>query len=301
MSTTRRVSRFFRCFIVVCLCVLSAASFAAEKAQFTICGGAEGGKYLVTAGDIGEFVKDIVSPTVEVTKGSMENLHRLADGTCDAGISQRDAIAVQQARDPNFKLSVETAATLYPEVVHFLCPRKSGPTKLSTILGVPDGIVLFVGSQDGGSHITWENISRNIKGLQNVPTIFVGGQRAITAVTEGAYEHGGRIVTPCMIWVGGVGAQLMKDADDKRITLIDLDLDAIAAIKDRFGKPIYTTVEIDNPEYTFVDGLHIFGGVTSYATDAVFLVRTSWADEHEAEYGQLLKKLRQLGSGSSKK
>lgn len=289
------------CALGVYLCALSAPSFSAEKAQLTICGGSQGGNYLVAASDIGQFVGDIIDPKVEVTKGSMENLDRLATGTCDAGISQRDAIAVQQARDPNFKLSVEIAATLYPEVVHFLCPRKSGVTKLSTILGVPEGVALFVGSQNGGSHITWENIARNMKDLEKVPTIFVGGQRAITAVTEGVYEHGGKIVTPCMIWVGGIGAQLMKDADDKRVTLIDLDLGAIAAIKDRFGRPIYAAISINTPLYTFIDEIHYFGGVESYATDAVFLVRKSWADEHETEYGQLLKKLRQFVSNPPKK
>jgi TRAP-type uncharacterized transport system substrate-binding protein len=271
------------------------------KVPFVICGGAEGGRYITVASDIGQFVGDVVAPKVEVTKGSMENLARISAGTCDAGISQRDAIAVQQARDPNFKLSIETAATLYAETIHFLCPKNSGVTKLSTIREKPEGIVLFVGSQNGGSHITWENIAKNIKALEKVPTVFIGGQRAITAVTEGRYEHGGQIVVPCMIWVGGVGAQLMKDADDVRITLIDLDLGEIGDIKDRFGKPAYTKIGINTSEYAYLDDLHMFGSVVSYTTDAVFLVLTSWADEHEVQYNQLLKKLRQFVTSPPKK
>ncbi len=271
------------------------------RISFTICGGADGGRYSTTAGDIAKFARDILSPKVLATSGSAENLSRLADGTCDAGIAQRDAITFKAARDPNLKLSVETAATLYSEVIHFLCPKSSGVRKLSMIQENPEGIVLFVGSQGGGSHITWDTIARSVKGLDKVPTIFTGGQRAITAVTEGQYEHGGKMVVPCMFWVGGIGAQLMKDADSEAVTLIDLNLEGIGEIKDRFGKPLYRGADIDTTEYKFIDELHLFVGVSSYGTDAVFLVSAAWADQHDAEFGQLLRKLRQSVSEGAKK
>jgi len=261
--------------------------------SLVICGGAEGGRYLSAASDIAGLVKDTMTPRVEKTGGSMDNLKRLSEGTCDAGLAQRDAIAFQQEQDPNIKLDVDVAASLYAETMHLVCPATAQVKYLSGILKDPAKYVIFVGNERGGSWVTWNYLTKSLKGpYEKVPTVAIGGQRAITAVTNEQYEFGGKMAIPCLFWVGGVGASFMKDADDPRLHLVNLDDSGIAKILDRYGKPLYKVVTVPSGVYKNLDRTNTIGEIESYATDSVFLVRASWANDHDIEYGALLKRLR---------
>lgn len=272
--------------------------------ELTICGGVIDGRYNKFASDFGAQLRDILVPKVLVTEGSLDNLSKLSSGECAAGLAQADAMFAQQQRDPNFKLIAEVVGTAYDEVAHLVCPKSADIRSIKDVRKRPGDFVLFVGPQNGGSQITWETITRAVKEYSAVPVQYVGGQRAITRVVDGpnSFELGDKKVTPCIFWIGGVGAGLMKDADDVRMKLVDIDDgDIVKNAKDKFGKPLYEETKISSKIYPKMGDVHTFSDVSSIKTHAVLMVSTNWADANAQTYDLLLKRFRSFSASQQSK
>lgn len=290
------LSRLFM-FLVSLFVVGVLPSANAAQPALRICGGIQDGRYYQTAGDIAVRVRDVIRAEVlPPTQGSMDNLQKLSAGECDAALAQADALIVQSHRDANFRVNIEAPVSLYQETAHLLCPVGSNITKLSQLIDRAQEVALLVGSPNGGSAITWDNVAHAVPGLENVATFNIGGQRALTAVSQGAFENGPRQYIPCMFWVGGVGAALIADADKgsgNQMKLVDyLNVDQILAINDRFGRPVYSVTRIPNSVYPGLASR--VNNIDTFSVSALFLVRTDWAEAHETEYDTLLRRLRQM-------
>ena len=79
---------------------LMPARLGAQDARMALCSARQDGVYYLAAEQIGRSLRN---PELEVraieTKGSLDNLKRMARGDCDAAIVQRDALMIQTMQD----------------------------------------------------------------------------------------------------------------------------------------------------------------------------------------------------------
>src|SRR5258708_1956112 len=100
---------------------------AAAPVPMRLCGGAPGGNYEFSAVQIamqagGNLARGSAVQVIPVnTNGSLENLQKLDDGSCDAAIVQADALNVYLNQNAKSALNVERTLALYDEYVHLIC------------------------------------------------------------------------------------------------------------------------------------------------------------------------------------
>lgn len=139
-----------------------------NKAVMKLCTGASDGTYARVGSVVKRSTKNIKVSTVAST-GSIDNLGKMEEGTCDAAFVQRDSYDKYLSKvDSNLKLL--KVSRMYNEYAQLVCTRESGITDISeldnkdTVITGPDG---------SGSAITWNN------------TKSIAKQKTVTSMTEG--------------------------------------------------------------------------------------------------------------------
>jgi uncharacterized protein len=259
------------------------ASSLASASDLRICTGGEAGNYFFAGNVISKNARSL-SIDVVTSQGSVENLDRMLDGSCDAAIVQSDALMVYAGRNPRILPVVERAASLYTEVVHLICNTNA---KISNIKDLNNTHVIAVG--DGtGTAITWEamsNTDRDTYGKIVVDTR--SGLRALNAAADGTD-------VTCSLFVSGLGSSLIKnDAQTlgDRLNLVVVDDPRFVATKDARGRDVYSFVDIDAKRYPRLAQSGWFSNkdTRTIGVDAVFVISTDWIKKNERAYDGLLR------------
>lgn len=270
--------------LLVLMALLFPAAAHAEMPKLDLCTASESGNYYWAGTQIAAQAKGSVAVNPIVTKGSMENLEKIEKGECNAAIVQSDAFLAYEKANPKSQLKLERSAALYNELVHLLCNRKAGISKITKLTGKN---VVAVGRNGSGSAVTWSGfVQVDEKTYKQVQTVPLDGERALAKVADGTDVQ-------CMLFTAGLNTPFVKDTvtgyKDK-VELVPTDDRDIKEAKDGHGQRLYDYSEIPGRMYPVNDCFNC--GVNTIAVKALLVVNGDWADEHEREYGKLLEAVR---------
>lgn len=163
------------------------ASFGAAATDITITTGQQGLTYNAVygvnlAGALSEFgYKSAVVPS----KGSLDNLDKVAAGEAQIGFTQADAYQFWRQRHGNEAQKVEIIGELADECV-FVAVKDGG--KIGSESDLKAGVKIAVGEPTSGSYASWQYLQTLEKDYAKVETYAKGGVRSLAKVTTGEYD-----------------------------------------------------------------------------------------------------------------
>lgn len=152
------------------------------------------------------------------SKGSIENLDRVASGEADLGFTQADALMGWKTKNPNLQNNVEILGSLGKECA-FMAVKKGGRIDSEDDLG-QEGVKIATGSVDAGSSASWSYMTQLEESYQKASVFNRGGMRALAGVSTGKYDG--------FMWVtaeGNMDNRYLKTvlADASGLELLPLD------------------------------------------------------------------------------
>lgn len=285
-------------FGVLVVAVLAVASIDAARADdapqprtwANFCSGPDGGAYQQAAEMISNQATG-VQIKVYRTKGSVENVNRMLKGDCDLAIVQSDVLGVYADTRPETLRAFDRAGTVFREYVHLICNNDSGISGIRDLKPTDNhgdgGTVVAIGDQGSGSVVTWEGIVSASKKYENVPTIQVSDQLALTKVMGGEQAA-------CMITVSALNTSFLKRdagrAGDK-VHLAEIDDSNLAKLLDERKRPVYTWSKIPGDTYPDIQHGWFSSAVGTVSVDAVVVARTDWYRANQRQYEAFLRGL----------
>jgi uncharacterized protein len=214
------------------------------------------------------------------TKGSWENLQKLASGECDAAIVQSDAYGVWNSQKGAAALNLDRVDVLYPEYVHLFCNRQSGIDAATDLAGNKD-VTVAIGENGSGSAVTWAAMGLEDDSYAKVSTLPLGGKVALVKVKAGTDVQ-------CAVYVGGLNSGYMKEVDKygQDIALIDFDDKDFNDAEDPKGNDVYEFVEINQGTYPGIQGG--WSDIDTITVQATLVLNTSWIEQHSDGYEQFI-------------
>jgi TRAP-type uncharacterized transport system substrate-binding protein len=265
------------------MALVSGAS-AAEK--FRLCTGNDQLNYY-KAGHLLKASSTGVPIEVIATKGSLDNLEKMATGQCDGAFVQSDAMLVYSSKNAKAISSMERAGVLYQEQAHMICNRKVG---FDRMVDLNKTHTVAIGPDGSGARTTWDAFVLADKARYSVvSTDSRSGVRALSAVAEGTQVQ-------CALVVAALNSSFMKnDAQQQGSSIVLVgtdDRDMTKTAKDGRGQPVYTYGEIPAGTYPKIQPTGAVYGTKAIGTiqvDAIFVANSDWINANETEYDKLLR------------
>lgn len=199
--------------------LVAAISFSAFAGQdVTITTGQQGLTYNATYGvNLASALNEFGNKsTVVPSKGSLDNLDKVAAGTAQLGFTQADAFQFWRSKHPNEAQNVDIVGQLGDECV-FVAVKKDG--KVSDEADLKDGIKIAVGEPDSGSYASWQYLQGLVKAYAKTETYAKGGIRSLSKVATGEYD--------AFMWVSAPGKSNKfleaVNQDSSGLKLIDMN------------------------------------------------------------------------------
>lgn len=171
------------------------------------------------------------SSTVIPSKGSLDNLDKVASGTAQIGFTQADAYQFWRSRHGNEAQKVDIIGELADECV-FVAARKGG--KASDEGDLKAGVKIAVGEPTSGSYASWQYLQSLEKNYAKVETYAKGGVRSLAKVTTGEYD--------AFLWVSAPDRsnKFLEAVNQESSGLIMIDMNGWH-VDDKLpnGKPVY--------------------------------------------------------------
>lgn len=231
----------------VMILFLAVVSLAASAADVTITTGQQGltynGVYGVNlAGALSEFGNKV---SVVPSKGSLDNLDKVAAGTAQIGFTQADAFMFWRNKHPNEAQSVDIVGELPDECI-FVAVKDGGAIDGEDDL--KEGVKIAVGDASSGSFASWSYLQSLEKNYAKVQTFAKGGLRSLAKVTTGEYD--------AFLWVGAKGKSNKfleaVNQKDSGLHIIDMN-DWNMADKLPNGKAVYSVEKAVTQDGFFSD------------------------------------------------
>jgi len=167
------------------------------------------------------------------TKGSIDNLNRVARGEAQVGFTQADALMYWRSKNTTLQNNIEILGSLGKECAFVAVPEK-GAVGDEDDLG-KSGIKIAVGAVTSGSAASWKYMTQLEDDYSSASVYNKGGLRALAGLTTGHYD--------AFMWVTAEGnmenkylqAVMKKGSGLKLISLDDYDLND----KLPSGEPVY--------------------------------------------------------------
>ena len=246
-------------------------------AEMNFCTASKKGNYHFAGAEIAKQVQGEVKMILVNTKGSLDNLKKIADGTCDAGVVQSDAWTVYNAENSGEALSLERAGVLFKEYAHLVCNEEMG---IKSVKDLDDNHTIFVGKLGSGSNTTWKGFVLQDKDRYGkIQTQPVSGVRALTKVIDGSEGQ-------CFFYVASLNTGFMKKANTQgkdKLILANVDDWDFNDAKGPDGKEIYVFDEIEGAY-----GNLAFWDKETLTVQALVVVSVDWIDANEDAYETFL-------------
>lgn len=174
-------------FFTACAVALVCMSFTATAADVVITTGQQGLTYNAVYGTnfasaLSEFGNKV---TVIPSKGSLDNLDKVAAGTAQIGFTQADAYQFWRSRHGNEAQKVDIIGELADECV-FVAVKDS--SAISDEGDLKEGVKIAVGETTSGSFASWQYLQSLEKDYAKTETYAKGGLRSLAKVTTGEYD-----------------------------------------------------------------------------------------------------------------
>lgn len=264
------------------LAATAAAPAHATNPPMTLCSGPDGGMYQRAAQEVVNQGRDRLQFNLVPTKGSIENLDKLAAGECDAAPVQADAFRVYKAKYSKDAGALEKAGPLYLEYVHLICNNKAGVSRIVDLRNGKHGVA--IGPERSGSSVTWDSFVLADKSYSKTPTLPLAGARALEKVKLGDEAA-------CMIFTSALNNNFVKtdvNAAGDYVSLIPADDGDFDNAKDDKGQPIYRYMAIPGGTYPKIQHGTLGTSVKTVAVEAIWVVRSDWIDKNERPYNYFI-------------
>lgn len=204
---------------IVTLAILGMLSFASVAADNVVI--TTGKQGMVYNGVYGANMKSALlefGHTVEVvtSKGSLENLDRVAKGEAQIALVQADALMYWMAPNANLAGNVEVAGELGEECI-FAAVKEDGPIKTED--DIKAGTKVAVGVPTSGSFASWSYMQQLNSSYAKATTYAKGGLRTLSKVITGEYD--------VFMWTAAINKSNdylnIVQAKGSGLKLIDLD------------------------------------------------------------------------------
>lgn len=180
---------------------------------------------------------------VEPSKGSLDNLDKVAAGTAQVGFTQADAFQFWRAKHPNEAQHVDIVGQLARECV-WVAVKKDG--KIDGAKDLTDGVKIAVGEPDSGSYASWQYLQLLVKEYSKAETYAKGGIRSLSKVATGEYD--------AFLWVSAPGKtnKFLEavNQDSSGLKLIDM---STWNVNDKLpnGQSVYTKEKVSTDSSAF--------------------------------------------------
>jgi hypothetical protein len=271
------------------LCLFAGAALANDTTTLRICAGSEAGNYTFAAREIERRVKPAFQRIeVQFTAGSVDNLRRLMEGTCDVGFAQSDVVDLFRADNSTAAARLNMFKNVYSEYVHLMCPVASGWSRVVDI-GRSGKARIIVGPDGSGPAMTWRALR------QADDKLYGAVERLPDPVNRVAVSKVKDSRDTCLLWVSGLNSEDMQAANRTSVNtrdgkpamaLIDVDDRDFRAIKGFNGEPLYRFEKVERRQpRAGQSGLYenlIHGGwfssasVTMPVVDALLIIRRDY-------------------------
>lgn len=175
--------------ILLSFCLLCASLFGYAHADDTlnITTGGKSGVYNTVYGvNLASALSEFsFKTTIMPSKGSIDNLDRIAAGTAAIGFTQADAFMYWRQTHPNDVQKVDVAGKLGEECV-FAIVKQGGKISSADDLGTP--VKVAVGDPTSGSFASWSYLQSLVKEYNKAETYGAGSTRALAKVLTGDYD-----------------------------------------------------------------------------------------------------------------
>ncbi len=222
---------------IACLTMLAVIMMVTGGQAVTITTSSKTGNYF----KVGQKLSAAIGGknTVIKSKGSVENLEFLMDGTAQVGIVQMDAYAWYLKKHPKAATTLEILGELYQECA-YLAVQCDGKVKNEDDLQFVKNATIAVGKKGTGSSVTWGYMLQLEPKYKNAQVSFSGGTRALSKLAAKQLD--------AVMWVtapridGKMASTVMKNKELCLVGFNDKDLnDKLPAT----GKPVYRFQNIE--------------------------------------------------------
>jgi hypothetical protein len=230
------------------------AAARGSGADLVISSGREGGGYH----EIGRRVRNLLTNEhhyyveVEPSRGSMENLERLADPKSPVGaaLTQTDALNLYLREHPGFAQEFVVLADIGKECVFLFAARDSDLSK-ATDLKAEAGRSIAVGHENSGAAVTWAHMGQLEPGFQNTRPVYVDTVEALARIK--AREHYSKLETAMLVQrphVASPPLEIVLDSPDafQILPILGGDLKSPALPN---GEPVYTFEKVSVRKIAF--------------------------------------------------
>ena len=163
--------------------VISAVSLPALAQDVVISTGGRGGSYFSTGEKLAGILAEYDYPAKSVkSKGSIENIERVASGEATLGFTQLDALAWWMNRNPESAGNLKVLGNLYAECV-YVAVNTSGPIDDEGDLQ-SDKAKVAVQKRGSGSAVSWSYMQDLEPDFARGSTYFQGGLQLLNEIAN---------------------------------------------------------------------------------------------------------------------
>lgn len=212
------------------------------KPKVAFCTGQKDGKYEELGKTMQRYVRAAEIEVVN-TEGTLDNLDRLAAGSCQVAVVQPDGLSLFK-RQSGKSLDFEYISKAHAEYVHLYCHKDADIDRITDLRGKKDALVVL-GPRGSGSWIFWSNLVAEDKKYEPVPTTTADTMKRAAATVESDPKA-------CMVVISGLRSKSTNYLNDNyapTLRLARADDRDLKSVKDAAGKPLYAFAEI--PEGTY--------------------------------------------------
>jgi len=207
-----------------------------------------------------------VNTIIVLGKGTKDNLKKMKNGELDGAFVQPEGLL-------DAGVDFEVVTLFHPEYVH-LITLKDGPKSIKDFDPKKDTIA--IGSNGGGTALTWANFIVQDPGYKPMATIPLSGARALAKLESGEITG---ILRVCGLKDGDI-MRANKVKDKFKLSLVD-DWDFNDKVA---GKEIYEFVKIDDDVYpNLISGWSL----KTIRMQTHLIASVSWMDAHPDEFEEL--------------
>ena len=222
---------------------LTMASSQVIASEVIISTGGRGGSYHATGAQLATILTEYDYETKAVkSKGSVENIERVASGEAALGFAQLDAVAWWMNRNPEKFNRITVLGKLFPECV-YIAVNKDGPIGDEGDLQTSKGKIA-VQKKGSGAAVTWTYMRELEDGYAKSQTFHQGGMQVLSQL---ASQPDGEI--NAFLWVSNpenLDQRYLKTVlNNDQLELIDVDDWDLNDKHEALGQPIYQFEEPD--------------------------------------------------------
>lgn len=237
--------------LVMALSLILPLGATAYAANGSISTGKKGGSYYQTGENLAALMaKEGHAIQVNASKGSIENLERLASGEATFGEAQVDAYAWWATEYPDKAKKVELLGNLYPECI-YIAANPDLVNDEDDLQDDGENPIIAVGPIGSGSEVSWRYMVALESNYAASKVVNKSGQRMLGKIASG--ESG---QPDAMLWVSRPtldNPYLTTVLNNKSLRMIDVDDSDLNDTFDLTGKPVYEFQKIDIKEGFFND------------------------------------------------